>query len=71
MSDMAVKTLTREATALTYEEQLELLYSLNNLVQKGELKRRKNLDFDSYVIPCERANFADQYIEELRKNDRV
>ena len=71
MSDMALATLTREAIALPYEEQRELLNMLMISVQKIEKKQRKQLDFDSYVIPCERANFADKYVAELRSNDRV
>ncbi len=32
--------------------------------------KRKTIDFDSYVIPSERANFAQEYVQELRRNDR-
>ena len=71
MSDMALATLTKEAISLSYEEQRELLDVLSISVKNMERKRRRKLDFDSYVIPCERANFADSYIQEIRSNDRV
>ena len=70
MSD-ALATLTKEAVALPYEEQRELLNVLSVSVGNIEKQRRRQLDFDSYVIPCERANFAESYVEELRSNDRV
>ena len=34
-------------------------------------KEKRTIDFDSYVSPSERANFADEYVRSLRKNDRV
>jgi len=71
MSDVEFETLTKEAVALSYEEQIRLLDALSVSVRNLEGKRRRKLDFDSYVIPCERANFADSYIQELRSNDRV
>ena len=70
MSD-ALATLTKEAVTLTYEEQRELLRVLSVSVGNIEKQHRRKLDFDSYVIPCERANFAESYVEELRSNDRV
>ena len=71
MSDMALATLTKEAISLSYEEQRELLDVLSISVKNIKRKRRRKLDFDSYVIPCKRANFADSYIQELRSNDIV
>ena len=70
MSD-ALATLTKEAVTLTYDEQRELLRVLSVSVGTIEKQWRRQLDFDSYVIPCERVNFADSYVEELRSNDRV
>ncbi len=67
----AFATLTKQAVSLPYEEQVELLNSISLSISKLKSSHRKRLDFDSYVIPCERANFADKYIEELRINDRV
>lgn len=71
MSDTALATVTKEAMALPYEEQRELLNSIRISILMNNVKPRKKLDFDSYVIPCERANFADQYISELRADDRL
>ena len=67
----ALAALTKGAVALSYEEQRELLNVLSISVGNIEKQRRKSLNFDAYVIPCERANFADNYIRELRSNDRV
>ena len=70
MSD-ELAVLIHKAMVLPYEEQLELLNSLTISVQSIGQKNRRKLDFDSYVIPSKRANFADKYVEELRSNDRV
>ena len=71
MSDALLETVTKEAISLPYEEQRELLNSISVSIRRLESKPRRNLDFDSYVIPCERANCADQHVSELRSNDRI
>ena len=34
-------------------------------------KQKRSIDFNAYVSPNERANFADEYVKELRENDRI
>ena len=67
----ALSELTKEAVSLPYEEQKELLDVIRISIHGIRAKQRKKLDFDSYVIPCGRANFADGYVKELRDNDRI
>ncbi len=71
MGDAALNILTREVTALPYVEQEKLLRVLTASLDSMKKERKQQLDFDSYVIPCERADFADSYVQELRENDRI
>ena len=34
-------------------------------------KKKKKIDFDQFVVPTERASRADEYVRELRDNDRI
>lgn len=34
-------------------------------------KRKKALDFDKYVTPTERGQHVEEYMEEMRDNDRI
>ena len=38
--------------------------------ERAERRRRKPLDYDSYSMRTERGQHADEYIKELRDNDR-
>lgn len=71
MNDTALATVTREALSLPYDEQQELLNSIKISIHRIESAPRKKLNFDSYVIPCERANYATRYVSELRNDDRI
>lgn len=71
MNDTALATVTREALSLPYDDQQELLNSIKISIHRIESVPRKKLNFDSYVIPCERANYATQYVSELRNDDRI
>ncbi len=71
MGDAALNILTREVTALSYAEQEKLLRVLTASLDSMKKERKRQLDFNSYVIPCERADFADSYVQELRENDRI
>ena len=68
------KNMTERERGAYYESQADEFLRSAGIVPKNvraiERKQRRQLDFDSYVIPCERANFADSYIEGLRSNAR-
>lgn len=34
-------------------------------------KRKDNIDWDSFVVPSERGNNVDEYMREMRENDRM
>lgn len=37
----------------------------------GKEKRKKTIDWDSYVIPSARGKNVDEYMKEMRENDRL
>lgn len=67
----AVTKLSHEITNLNYDEQKQLFNLLSIAMGKFENQQEKALNFDSYVIPSERANFAQSYVCELREDDRL
>lgn len=49
---------------------IQIIRGVNGLIE--EVDTKKNIDLDQFVMPAtERGQNADEYIRELRDNDRV
>ena len=62
--------------SLSDQDATFILNFLNRIVQQnmtktGAQQTRASLDFDSYGSPTERGKHVEQYMEEIRGNDRV
>ena len=68
----AVQAYVNGETAVIRDEKLRAFdgkqITVNIVLPK---KEKREIDFNSYVVPNERANFADEYVKELRENDRI
>ncbi len=40
-------------------------------VEKNVEKKKKQIDWDSFVIPSERGKNVSEYMKEMRENDRI
>ena len=71
----AVKGIVQGNTVIIEDEDIreydgtEVIVTLLNYPQKKV--RNAHVDWDSVVIPSERGNHVDEYIREMRDNDRL
>jgi hypothetical protein len=53
------------------EDSVEIIIQLMHRLGAVQKKERKEFSFSDYVTPTERADNAQEYVRELRDNDRV
>ena len=53
------------------EDSVEIIIQLMYKMRAAQIKERKPFSFADYVTPTERADHAQEYVQELRDNDRV
>lgn len=71
----AVKGIIHGNTVIIEEDDIrkydgaEVVVTLLNYPQKKE--RKETVDWDSFAIPSERGKNVDEYMREMRENDRL
>lgn len=51
---------------------IQIMQGVNGLIETSEMKTKSNIDLEQFVMPpTERGQDADNYIRELRDNDRI
>ncbi len=71
----AVKGIVQGNTVIIEDEDIreydgtEVIVTLLNYPQKKE--KKEAVDWDSFVIPSERGQHVDEYMKEMRDNDRL
>ena len=53
------------------EDSIRILIQLMCKMEPQKKNRKKNFDFSKFVTPTERAINADDYVRDLRANDRI
>ena len=69
MSDLAFAELETQIESLTMYQLIILKEKIDNIV-KNDFPTTDSFEFDILVQHTDRADIADEYIKELRTNDR-
>ena len=71
----AVKGIIHGNTVVIEDEdirQYEGVEAVVTLLDYPKKKKKKNpIDWDSYIMPSERGKNVDEYMKEMRENDRI
>ena len=63
-----------DGTRIVMDEEVDLIEGQEVVVTLLDYpggKKRKEIDWDSFVIPSERGQDVDGYMKEMRENDRL
>lgn len=72
---VAVKGIVQGNTVIIKDDDIkdydgtEVIVTLLNYPQKS--RKKSSVDWDSFSIPSERGQHVDEYMKEMRENDRI